>query len=97
MRELLSNNSLFVGHLYKDKSLALRARDLFFFTTDLDLIYFINERRRKEGAIVIYLTIYLRNLTHTVSHFLVVNEYGALVSFHCVILNKGRLICTEIF
>ena len=32
--ELLSNNSLFVGQLYEDKSLAL-ARDLIFFTTDL--------------------------------------------------------------
>ena len=35
MRELLCNNSLFVGQLYEDKSLALRARDLIFFTTDL--------------------------------------------------------------
>ena len=35
VRELLSNNSLFVGQLYEDKSLALRARDLIFFTTDL--------------------------------------------------------------
>ena len=26
--ELLSNNSLFVGQLYEDKSIALRARDL---------------------------------------------------------------------
>ena len=53
MRELLSNNSLFVGQLYEDKSLALRARDLIFFTTDLselllnnsllELIYFLNE------------------------------------------------------
>ena len=34
LRELFSNNSLFVGQLYKDKSLALRARDLIFFTTD---------------------------------------------------------------
>ena len=33
--ELLSNNSLFVGQLYDDKSLALHARDLIFFTTDL--------------------------------------------------------------
>ena len=33
--ELLSNNSLFVGQLYEDKSLALRTRDLIFFTTDL--------------------------------------------------------------
>ena len=37
MRELLSNNSLFVGQLYVDKSLALRARDLIFFTTDLHI------------------------------------------------------------
>ena len=32
MRELLSNNSLFVGQLYEDKSLAPHARDLIFFT-----------------------------------------------------------------
>ena len=37
-RELLSNNSLFVGQLYEDKSLALRARDLIFFTTDLQTV-----------------------------------------------------------
>ena len=54
MREFLSNNSLLVGELYEDKSLALRARDLVFFTTDLqtmnyyttiqllELIYFLN-------------------------------------------------------
>ena len=35
VRELLCNNSLFVGQLYEDKSLGLRARDLIFFTTDL--------------------------------------------------------------
>ena len=35
VRELLSDNSLFVGQLYEEKSLALRARDLIFFTTDL--------------------------------------------------------------
>ena len=38
VRELLSNNSLSVGHLYDDKSLALRARDLIFFTTDLQTV-----------------------------------------------------------
>ena len=46
----MSNNSLFVGQLYEDKSLALRARDFIFFTTDLQtllnkslpgLIYFL--------------------------------------------------------
>ena len=35
--ELLSNNSLFVSQLYKDKSLALRACDLIF-TTDLQTV-----------------------------------------------------------
>ena len=51
--ELLCNNPLFVRQLYKDKSLALRARDLIFFTTGLqnsellhnnsllELIYFL--------------------------------------------------------
>ena len=38
VRELLCNNSLFVGQLYEDKSLALRPRDLFFFTIDLQTV-----------------------------------------------------------
>ena len=38
VRELLCNNSLFVGQLYVDKSLALRARYLIFFTTDLQRV-----------------------------------------------------------
>ena len=38
VRELLSNNSLLVGQLYEDKSLALRARDLIFFTTYLQTV-----------------------------------------------------------
>ena len=38
VRELLSNNSLFIGQLYEDKSLALHARDLIFFTTDLQTV-----------------------------------------------------------
>ena len=36
--ELLSNYSLFVGQLYEDKSLALHARDLIFFTTDFQTV-----------------------------------------------------------
>ena len=36
--QLLANNSLFVGKLYEDKSIALRARDLIFFTTDLQTV-----------------------------------------------------------
>ena len=32
--ELMSNNSLFVSLLYEDKSLAIHARGLIFFTTD---------------------------------------------------------------
>ena len=43
MRELLSNNTLFVGKLYEDKSLALRARDLIFFTTDLQTMNFTQQ------------------------------------------------------
>ena len=31
VRELLSNNSLFVGQLYEEKSLKLRAHDLIFY------------------------------------------------------------------
>ena len=38
VREVLSNNSLFVGQLFEDKSLTLRARDLIFFTTDLQTV-----------------------------------------------------------
>ena len=38
VRDLLSYNSLFVGQLYKDKSLALHARDLIFSTTDLQTV-----------------------------------------------------------
>ena len=34
--------------------------------------------------------------TYCMSSFLVVNEYDAHLSFHCVQLNKGRLRCTEI-
>ena len=36
----LCNNSLFVGQFYEDKSLALRARDLIFFTTDLQTVIY---------------------------------------------------------
>ena len=39
MRELSSNNSLFVDQLQADKSLAFRARDLMSFTTDLLTYY----------------------------------------------------------
>ena len=54
MRELLSNNSLFVGQFYEDKSLELCAHDLIFISTDrqtvnyystihaLELTYFLN-------------------------------------------------------
>ena len=35
---LLSNNSLFVGQLFEDKSLGLYARDKIFFTNDLQTV-----------------------------------------------------------
>ena len=38
VRGLLNNDSLFVGELYEDKSLALRARYLIFFTTALQTV-----------------------------------------------------------
>ena len=38
VRELLSNNSLFGGQLCDDKSIALHACDLIFFTTDLQTV-----------------------------------------------------------
>ena len=38
VRELLDNNALFVGQLCEDKSLALLARELIFFTTDLQTV-----------------------------------------------------------
>ena len=38
VRKLLSNNAMFVGQLYKDKSLTLCTRDLFSFTTDLQTV-----------------------------------------------------------
>ena len=38
VRDLLSNYSLFISQLYEDKSLALRAHDLIFFTTDLQTV-----------------------------------------------------------
>ena len=38
VRELLCKSSLFVGQLYEDKSLALRTRDMIFFTTDLQTV-----------------------------------------------------------
>ena len=36
--ELFSNNSLFVRHVYKEKSPALHTRDLIFFTPDLQTV-----------------------------------------------------------
>ena len=38
VRELLCNNSLFVGQLYENKSLALRAHDLIFFISDIQTV-----------------------------------------------------------
>ena len=43
MRELLSNDSLFVCQLYEDKSLALHTRDLIFFTTDLQTVNYYSD------------------------------------------------------
>ena len=62
MRELLSNDSLFVGQLCEYKSLTLPACDLIFFTTDLqtvnyyssnsllELIYFLNKLKLNQRS-----------------------------------------------
>ena len=44
MRDLLIYNSLFVGQLYKDKSLVLHARNLIFSTTDLQTVNYITQQ-----------------------------------------------------
>ena len=44
--KLLSNSSLFVGQLCKNKSLVLRARDLIFFTTDLQTVNYYSTIHR---------------------------------------------------
>ena len=86
MRELLSNNSLFVGQLYKEKSLALRSRDLIFFTTNselllnntplLEVIYLLSNRR-----------VHSEDLTRKIYAW-------ALVSFNIVIL-RTRFLPTK--
>ena len=49
MRDLLSNKSQFVGQLKVDKTLALRARDLIFFTTELQtIIYYSTHHARAD-------------------------------------------------
>ena len=51
VRDLLSYNSLFVGQLYEDISLALHARDLIIFTTDLQTLnyYSTNHCQKKSN------------------------------------------------
>ena len=55
MRELLSNNSLFVGQLNDDKSLVLRARDLIIFTTDLQTVNYYSWKYLFDLYIAIFL------------------------------------------
>ena len=58
VRDLLSNNSLFVGQLYEDKSLALCTPDLIFFTTDLQTVnYYFNNKSLPE--LMYFLNIHL--------------------------------------
>ena len=49
MCELLSNISLFVGQLYADKSLALHARDLLCFTTDLQTVIYTEQKKKRNN------------------------------------------------
>ena len=56
MRELLSNNSLFVGQLSEDKSLALGARDLIFYTTDLQTVNYYTKFTARDDLFLKYVT-----------------------------------------
>ena len=38
----------FVGQLKKDKSLVLRARDLIYFTTDLQIVFYYSKKALRE-------------------------------------------------
>ena len=72
MRELLSNNSLLVGKLYEDKSLALLARDLIFFTTDLQTVNYYR----------------LQQFTARADLFLKQREWLITVNLHTVIVKE---------
>ena len=63
MLELLSNNALFVSQLSEDKSLALLARDLIFFTTDLQAVNF-------------YSTIQALELIYFLTEFMIIRTAG---------------------
>ena len=64
-------------------------------------MYFRNARLRlvQENKYKIIALLYLtakKTLHILYVNFLIVNEYDAHLSFHCVKLYKGRLRCTEI-
>ena len=58
VRNLLCNNSQFVGQMYEDKSLGLPARDLIFFTTDLQIV---NYYRTTVPELIFFLIMILKN------------------------------------
>ena len=64
VRELLCNNSLFVGQLCEDKSLALHARDLIFFTTDLKTVnYYTTIHALEQKSTMLFISaMYLHRL-----------------------------------
>ena len=88
MRELVSNNSLFIGQLYEEKSLALRARDLIFFTTDLQTVNYCNggkleEAEEFECVFVVYCvleSLRARDLIFFTTDLQTVNYYSTI---HC--------------
>ena len=58
VRESLSNNILFVGQLYDNKLLALSARDLILFTTDLQTVI-ITQQFTAGADLFLKLTIFI--------------------------------------
>ena len=74
MRELLSNNSLFVGQLYEDKSLTLRASDLIFLLTDLQTV--IITQQFTAGA-----DLFLNYIRHYCTHLNVLKCIDSVLCF----------------
>ena len=76
--ELLCNNSLFVSQLYKDKSLALRAPDLIFFTTDLQTVNYLKVDK--------FLSVCIWSLKFNIKCHIKLKQYKTLVFTSVIIL-----------
>ena len=84
MRELLSNNSLFVGQLKDDKSLALRAHDWIFLTTDLQTVNYTQKKKFSQ-----YLCFLIKSTILHISLSNFIHElYYRIFTCNCLLLDK---------